>query len=139
MNKVDIRKIYVCKIAKQSAVAYDSQGTISVCGKTYELEANHRWGYDEPQYGLFVKARLGFVYKHILTGAVYPIADSSTGGKYVIVPGTTEKLIQKERELCNHLISKYKTYDLYIDAIQTLEERINEEAKFIEENDGLSQ
>ena len=98
MKKVDIRKIYVGKIAKQSEVS-GKINDVRFLGQTYKVLTNPNWEYDNNgQYGLFVKVPLyiGFktAYKHILTGNPYFKADECSGGHEVIIPESLEKLTE---------------------------------------------
>ena len=90
MKKVDIRKIYVGKIAKQSEVSSEVN-YVRFLGQDYKVQTNHTWEYDnDARYGLFIKVPLyiGFTtaYKHILTGNPYYKADQCSGGHEVIIP-----------------------------------------------------
>ena len=142
MKKVDIRKIYVCKIQVVSNLFEEQtdedeivclHGRRLVIGKKirgfYELDEN------DVCYGLFVKGITG--YRHILTGSKYREATnpSIAIGEHVINPKHTELLTKKERVLASHLVDKYQSYDMDISVIKALEERINSDSKYIEENE----
>ena len=131
MKKVDIRKIYVGKIAKQSEISSEVKN-LRFLGQNYKVLTNHTWEYDnDVRYGLFIKVPLyiGFTtaYKHILTGKPYYIADQCSGGHEVIIPKSLEKLTDKEEELCGYLIRKRLSFNLDLDTIQSIEDRINTE------------
>ena len=137
MKKVDIRKIYVCQMAKQTEVESETK-IIRHFGYPIEYKTNHIWDYeDDKRYGLFVQSRAGFkkVYKHILTDTVYFEADCTTGGHYVIIPESVERLTQKENELCSYLIRKRLSFNMDLDVISTIEERINNDAKYLAEDE----
>ena len=136
MKKVDIRKIYVGEIAKQSKVSYE-KNNVTVLGKNYEYQTNHSWTYESDiYYGLFKKVLYGLnvAYKHILTDTTYFEANYASGNHYVVIPESIEKLTQKEVEFCSHLISKNKSFNIDIDQIQNIEEHINEEHKCSKED-----
>ncbi|MBE7074235.1 MAG: hypothetical protein E7379_04015 [Clostridiales bacterium] len=142
MKTFDIRKIYVCQIQEvknlfeeqtdEDEVVY-LNGRRLVIGKKirgfYELDENN------VSYGLFVKRITG--YKHILTGSKYREATnpSISIGEHVINPKHIELLTKKERALTSHLIANYQSYDMDLSVIKVLEERINDDAKYIEENE----
>lgn len=141
MKKIDIRKIYVCEIMKisdiysvktdEDDVAYLLGRAISTGKKTqifYETEDNN------VSFGLFIKGITG--YKHILTGVKYKLASSPliSVGEQVLNPDNIELLTKRERVLASHLIDKYQSFDMDISVIKALEERINRNAKYIEEN-----
>lgn len=142
MKKVDIRKIYVCQIQEISNLFEEQtnedeigyiHGIRLVLGKKiqgfYELNEN------DVTYGLFVKGATGF--KHILTGSKYSVATNSSIsiGEHVINPKHIELLTKKERALASHLIDKYQSYYMDFSVIKALEERINSDAKYLEENE----
>ena len=142
MKKVDIRKIYVGKIAKQSEVS-GKINDVRFLGQTYKVLTNPNWEYDNNgQYGLFVKVPLyiGFktAYKHILTGNPYFKADECSGGHEVIIPESLEKLTDKEEELCGYLIRKRLSFNMDIDTIKSIEDRINGVEHLEENEDTLS-
>lgn len=125
MRKVDIRKVYVCEILKQTEVRKIVDNRHLVLGH----DPYYLWDYeDEKQLGLFVRTLGG--YKHILTDTVYPKPTKRTGNKHVINPDTIEEFVKCERERANHLLNKYKTFYMDMDVIQALEETINEDANF---------
>ena len=141
MKKIDIRKIYVCQIRVISNLFKQQtdedeivciQGRRLAIGKKiqgfYELDEN------DVSYGLFVKGITG--YRHILTGSKYREATnpSVTIGEHVINPTYTELLTKKERALASHLIDKYQSFDMDISLIKPLEERINGDAKYLNED-----
>ena len=130
MKKVDIRKIYVGEILKQNEVCQkQSQDTWDVI---FLQDSSYVWDYEkESQLGLFVRVLGG--YKHILTDTIYPKPSKKTGNKHVINPNNIEELVKKERALTSHLVNKYKSYYMDTSVIQALEERINSDAKYIEE------
>lgn len=86
-------------------------------------------------YGLFVKGISGYI--HILTDSKYKEATNSSVsvGEHVINPKYTELLTKKERALASHLIEKYQSYYMDLSIIKALEERINSDAKILDEND----
>ena len=130
MKKVDIRKIYVGEILKQNEVYQkQSQDTWDVI---FFQDTSYVWDYEkESQLGLFVRVLGG--YKHILTDTIYPKPSKKTGNKHVINPNNIEELVKKERALTSHLVNKYQSYYMDTSVIQALEERINSDAKYIEE------
>ena len=128
MKKIDIRKIYVGEILKQNEV-YQKQRQDDIIFFAY---TSYVWDYEkESQLGLFVRV-LGW-YKHILTDTIYPKPSKRTGNKHVINPNNIEELVKKERALTSHLVNKYQSYYMDTSVIQALEERINSDAKYIEE------
>lgn len=127
MKKVDIRKIYICEIVKQGTVQKVSN---EHSGLNYN--SNFKWNYEKRgEYGLFTLA-LG-AYRHILTDTIYPRASYKTGNKVVIMPDNIKLFVREERVLAAHLIDKYKSYYMDPSVIQALEERINSDAKYIDE------
>ena len=128
-NKVDIREIYVCEILKQSSVTKVVDNNI-----VFGHDPYYEWNYDDKtQLGLFVRVLGG--YKHIVTDTVYPKPSKRTGNKHVINPDNIELFTTKERNLANHLIEKYQSYFLDIYTIKALEDRINEEKDYVDEDD----
>ena len=142
MKKVDIRKIYVCQIQVVTNLFEEKtdedeivclQGRRLVVGKKtqgfYELDENN------VSYGLFAKGLTG--YRHILTGSKYRDATNSsiTVGEHVINPKYIELLTKKERNICAHVIRKYGSYDIDMDVIKALEDRINDDLKCEEEEE----
>ena len=129
MKNVDIRKIYICEILKQTAVRKIKDNNIVLGHDPYYV-----WDYeDQSQLGLFTRTLGG--YKHILTGTIYPKPSKRTGNKHVINPDNIEEFVKRERALASHLIEKYQSYDMDRSVIKALEERINSDAKYIEENE----
>lgn len=133
MKKVDIRKIYICEILKQTGVRKIQDNNIVFGHDPYYV-----WDYeDQSQLGLFTRTLGG--YKHILTDTIYPKPSKRTGNKHVINPDNIEEFVKMERALASHLVEKYQSYDMDISVIKTLEERINSDKKYLEENeDALS-
>lgn len=142
MKKFDIRKIYVCQIQEVSNLFEEQtdedeivhiHGRRLVVGKKiqgfYELNENN------VSYGLFVKGLTGF--KHILTGSKYRVATNSSIsiGEHVINPKHIELLTKKEKGLASHLIDKYQSYYMDFSVIKALEERINNNAKYLAEDE----
>ena len=128
MKKVDIRNIYVGEILKQTSVKETMSGDSTFDGPLYT------WDYeDQSQLGLFTRTLGG--YKHILTDTIYPKPSKRNGNKHVINPDNIEEFVKRERALASHLIEKYQSYDMDISVIKALEERINSDAKYIEENE----
>lgn len=126
MKKIDLRKVYVCEIAKQTGSLKNGE-VVLVWGKPI-VDYDYTYVYDKKsQYGLFKKTLSG--YKHILTGTNYLVASNNAVGEYVVIPESVEQLVQKERALCIHLINKYKSYNMDMDVIKCLEERVNEDAQ----------
>ena len=119
MKKVDIRKIYICEIAKQGAVKKISDDRL-----VFGCDTHFKWDYEKGgEYGLFTLV-LG-AYKHILTDTIYPRASYKTGNKIVVKPDNIELFVRKEREISSHLINKYGSFNMGMDVIKLLEERIN--------------
>ena len=127
MKKIDIRKVYVCEILKQNEVyKKQSQNTWDV---VFFQDTSYVWDYeDQSQLGLFVKTPVG--YKHIVTDTVYPLPSKRTGNKHVINPKSIEKLVIKERARCSHIIARYRSYNIGTDVYAVIEECINEDAKY---------
>jgi len=135
MKKVDIRNIYECEILKQTKVIKIQDNNI-----VFGHDPYYSWTYeeDQSQLGLFVRVLGG--YKHIVTDTIYPKPSKKTGNKHVINPDNIERFVIKERELANHLIEKYQSYDMDIGVIKALEERINDDHNFeLEDDDGRDQ
>ena len=122
MKTFDIRKIYVCQIQ-----------VVNVIGK--KIQGFYKLDESDIHYGLFVKGLTG--YKHILTGTKYKEATnpSITIGEHVINPKHTELLAKRERALVSYAINKCKSYDIDISGIQVIEERINNGAKYLAEDE----
>ena len=133
MKKVDIRKIYICEILKQTGVRKIQDNNIVLGHDPYYV-----WDYeDQSQLGLFTRTLGG--YKHILTDTIYPKPSKRTGNKHVINPDNIEEFVKMERALASHLVEKHQSYNMDISIIKTLEERINNDKKYLEENeDALS-
>lgn len=137
--KVDIRKIYVCKIQEVVKVykeETDEDEYSYVMGRRvyngkkirrlYELDENN------VSYGLFVKGLAG--YKHILTGTKYKMAGGLMNrGEYVINPNSVELFVKRELALVSHVIDKCQSFDVNVDVIKVLEESINVHDSEVEE------
>ena len=123
MKKVDIRKVFVCEILKQTDVIKMEDDRLVMGHDTY-----YKWDYEkESQLGLFVKTPLG--YKHIVTDVVYPMPSKRTGNKHVINPKNIERLVVRERARSSLIIGKYRSYNIDVGVYAVLEELINEESK----------
>lgn len=142
MKKVDIRKIYVCQIVKLNDVYYkktDEDDVSYLMGRRIVLGKLTKRFYEIDQqdisFGLFVKSLTG--YKHILTGTKYKLGYSefASAGEYVINPENIELLTKKERNICVHVIRKYGSYDMDIDVIKALEDRINDNLECYDEEE----
>lgn len=135
MTKVDIRKIYVCEIAKQSSVNSEKKAVFAY-GKPVKYTLCHIWDYDDRHYGLCLKVESHHknAYKHILTNTIYREADAISGGQYVIIPGSIDKLTHKELNICVHLTGEYESFNMDMQTIQILEERINNKKMKEKEN-----
>ena len=142
MKKVDIRKIYVCQIQVVTNLFEEKtdedeivclQGRRLVVGK--KTQGFYELGENNVSYGLFAKGLKG--YRHILTGSKYIDATNSsiTVGEHVINPKYIELLTKKERNICAHVIRKYGSYDMDMDVIKALEDRINDDLKCEEEEE----
>ena len=120
MKNIDLRKVYVCEILKQSEVKLIDDTDI-LLGK----EPKYTWSFEkESKLGLFLKTIFG--YKHILTDTIYPLPSKRTGNSYVINPQNTEKLTKKERALCSLLIEQHRSYNVTLSRIRLIEEHIND-------------
>ena len=131
MKTVDIRKIYVGEILKQTEVRtkLDWNAWDGIFGP----EKSICWDYEkDTQLGLFVRVLGG--YKHILTDTIYPKPSKRTGNKYVINPENIEELVKCERELCTHLKDKYQSYNMDISVIKAIEDRLNNNSRHAEED-----
>lgn len=131
MKKVDIRKILVCEILKQTGVTKVEDDNVVLGHDPYYV-----WDYenqDTKQFGLFVRTLGG--YKHILTDTIYPKPSKRTGNRYVINPDTIDELVKYERAYCSYLINKNQSYYIEKYAIQYLEERVNSVANFVDEDE----
>ena len=62
-------------------------------------------------------------------------ADECSGGHEIIIPESLEKLINKEEELCGYLIRKHLSFNMDLDTIQSIEDRIN--AEYLKDNDDI--
>ena len=128
MKRVDIRDIYVCEILKQTEVTKIQDDNIILGHDPYYI-----WNYSkQSSYGLFTRTLGG--YKHILTNTIYPKPSKKTGNKHVINPESIEKLTIREKDLCSLLISLNNSYYLDPTKIRHIEERINNEAKELDED-----
>ena len=133
MKRVDMRKIYICEIVRQSKVDVEKE-QIVVYGKTFDAIKNVTWTYEHiNEWGLFIKTLLG--YKHILTGVTYSTPASDTGGQRVVNTSNIEKFAQAERNLAIHFVQKNQSYNLNMLEIEYLEERINNERNSVEEDE----
>lgn len=131
MKTVDIRKIYVGEILKQKDV-YERHSS-DLWDILFFQDKSYVWDYEEDSHlGLFVRVLGG--YKHILTDTIYPKPSKRTENKYVINPDNIEELVKCERELCSHLIEKYQSYNIDYGTIKALEDRINENENYSEED-----
>ena len=124
MNTVDMRKIYILEIVKQTKVnKYIDTQSLTFWPKA---SVSYHWNYEQTgNFGLFVKTMGGF--KHILTNTIYPLPSKNTGLNYVVNPDNITLFVQEEGSLANHLYVKNKSYKLSMDEIEHLEERINKE------------
>lgn len=141
MNKIDIRKIYVCQIEKVTDL-YDQQtdeddvayllGRPVIVGK----KTKHFYSTDDQDVslGLFIKTIAG--YKHILTGTKYRLAGSAfmSVGEHVINPNSIELFTKRDRALASHLVDKYQSFDMDISVIKALEVRIINNTNYLEDN-----
>lgn len=133
----DIRKIYVCKIQEVSNLflkKIDGHEYIYHRGIKIPAEPETRRFYElnenDISYGLFIKGLTA--YKHILTGSKYKLATNASVniGEQVVNPNEIELFVKRERALASHLIEKYQSYDMDISVIKALEEEINSNAKY---------
>ena len=131
MKKIDIREIYVGEILKQTEVKKITDNNIVFGHDPYYV-----WDYeDESQLGLFVRALGG--YKHILTDTIYHKPSKRTGNQHVINPDNIEEIVKSHRNLSIHLINTYNSYRMYFQTLKALEERINEDKEYFDEEDQM--
>lgn len=131
MKKIDIRKIYVGEILKQTSVKKITDNNVVLGHDPYYV-----WNYENfSQIGLFYKTLSG--YKHILTDTIYPKPSKRTGRKYVINPENVEELVKCERTLCSNLVNKYHSYLVDYDVVKSIEDKINGTATFSNDKTGM--
>ena len=108
-------------------------GRVVVVGK--KMRNFYSTDENDISYGLFVKGLTG--YQHILTGAKYKVGAGlcPSIGEHIINPDNIELLSKRERELVSHLIAKFQSYEMDFSVIKALEERINNNAKYLAEDE----
>ena len=120
MRKVDMRKLYICEIVKQSNVKADeaaSYGDQSVCGG---------WICErDGELGVFVEVANG--YKHVRTGEVYKMPSSETVGQKVIDPASVKDFVKAAPNLAIFFAKRNKSYALGFVEVSYIEYRINQE------------
>lgn len=123
MRRVDMRKLHVCEIVKQSR--------IDACGvgdKNAQVVAstNNGWNYERNnEFGLFIKTPCG--YKHVVTGVTYKTPSRETIDQKVVDPESIKEFVESEKRLAMFFYKRNKSYYLnYIEAAYIVL-RINEE------------
>lgn len=123
MRRVDMRKLYVCEIVKQSRI--DTGESVDKNVQSVNL-INNGWNYErDNEYGLFVKTVHG--YKHVLTGAIYKLPSRETVDQRVIDPASVEEFVKAEKNLAMFFAKRNKSYGLDFIEVAYAEHRMNEE------------
>ena len=119
MKTVDIRKVLVGSIAKQSKVSRVVESPNLPCSISCPT-----WDYDKgsAHKGLFIRVLGGF--KHISTGKIYPKATRFTGGKTVINPESIKGFAQKHPSVIARLFEIQRSYHVSVDAIKEVEQTL---------------
>ena len=123
MRSVDMRRLYVCEIVKQSAIDAGCSGDKN---STRVASINNGWHYErDNEYGLFIKTPCG--YKHILTGVTYKTPSRETVNQRVVDPASIKEFVESENKLAMFFSKRNKSYSLGFIEIAYIEHRINEE------------
>ena len=114
MKTVDIRKVYVGKILKQTKVKKER----SVEPMTGNQGFSYSWDFEKgfSRDAFFLRVLGG--YKDLSTGKIYPKTTRFTGGKLVVDPEKMTSFIDAHNKTCYKLVKRYTSFLIDVDALK---------------------
>lgn len=132
MRKVDLRKVYVCEILKQTEVVKTKRRF-----KARNRDLLCHWGYEgESRFGLFEKTAMG--YKHVLTEVLYSKPSKRTGNQYVINPNNIQEYMKANLKFATRLVNHFESFEMDMRVVEILEDKLNEDKNLKQAEENLT-